>query len=196
MNPSILVLSGSVRSGSVNTQLASLVSRHLSLENAHVTQVSLRDYPLPIYDGDLEEEHGIPENAHKLRVLLEKHQGIFVASPEYNSSVTPLLKNTLDWISRIIKTGEEPLEVFSKGVYALGGASPGVYGGMRSLMHLRVIMEVSLGATVIPEMISVNFAGKAFNENGELAKEFAQKRLTKMVERLVRESGYVKMENS
>ncbi|MDD7909665.1 MULTISPECIES: NADPH-dependent FMN reductase [Pseudovibrio] len=188
MTPKILVFSGSTRSQSYNAQLAALVAKHVALEGADVTLLNLSDYPLPLYDGDLEEEQGVPENALKLKRLIDQHHGVFIASPEYNSSISPLLKNTLDWISRVREDGEEPLEVYTKAIYAIGGATPGLHGTMRGLIHLRTIMEVSLGCLVLPDMITVNFAAKAFDENGELAKEPAQNRLNKMVQRLVMEA--------
>ncbi|MTI17912.1 NADPH-dependent oxidoreductase [Rhodobacteraceae bacterium RKSG542] len=192
--PRILVFSGSARGGSLNGQLAALVAKRLSLAGADTTMINLSDYPLPIYDGDLEENDGIPDNVYKLRALIENHHGVFIASPEYNSSITPLLKNTLDWISRIQLPEEEPLEVYGKGIYAIGGVSPGAYGSIRSLLHLRTVLEMGLGATVLPEMISVNFGLKAFDENGDLAKPPAQARLDKLVNRLMREASYIELQ--
>ncbi|WP_102868162.1 NADPH-dependent FMN reductase [Pseudovibrio exalbescens] len=188
MTPKFLVVSGSTRAKSFNTQLAALVGKYLALENAEVTRLNLEDYPLPLYNGDLEDEKGVPENAVKLKRLFETHDGIFIASPEYNSSITPLLKNTLDWISRVRDEGEQPLSVFRKSIYAVGGASPGLHGTMRGLIHLRTVLEIGLGCTVLPDMITVNYAGKAFAENGDLANEQTQRRLTLLVERLHKEA--------
>ncbi|SFJ96085.1 NAD(P)H-dependent FMN reductase [Pseudovibrio ascidiaceicola] len=196
MKPKILVFSGSTRRGSYNKMLAELMAKHLTIANAEVTTISLADYPLPIYDGDLEDDTGIPENAFKLRKLIETHHGIFIASPEYNSSITPLLKNTLDWISRIQLPEEEPLQLFHKSIYAVGGASPGAHGSLRGLMHLRTIMEVSLGCLVLPEMVSINFAGKSFDENGDLTKDHQIKRLHKLVDRFVSEASHVKLQDN
>ncbi|KZL19579.1 NADPH azoreductase [Pseudovibrio axinellae] len=196
MKPKILVFSGSTRKGSYNKMLAKLVSKHLTHAKADVTTICLSDYPLPLYDGDLEENVGIPENVFKLRALIEAHHGIFIACPEYNSSITPLLKNTLDWISRIQLPDEEPLQVFQKSVYAVGGATPGVYGSMRGLLHLRTVLEMSLGCLVLPEMISINFAAKAFDENGDLTKAHHAKRMQKLVERFVKEASHVKLQDN
>ena len=104
----ILVLSGSIRAGSYNTQLAGLVAKHAALADARVTQISLADYPMPIFDQDLEKEKGLPEAARKLKAQFQRHNGVFIASPEYNTAVTPLLKNTLDWVSRQSEQGEAP----------------------------------------------------------------------------------------
>lgn len=196
MHPKILIFSGSTRSGSHNQKLADLVGEHMRRAGAKITQISLKDYELPIYDGDLEDEKGIPENAYRLRKLIETHHGIFIASPEYNSSITPLLKNTLDWISRIQLPEEEPLELFHKSIYAVGGASPGAHGSLRGLMHLRTIMEVSLGCLVLPEMLSINFSGKSFDEDGNLTKDHQNKRLDKLVHRFMKEASEVKLQDN
>jgi chromate reductase len=107
--PKILVFAGSIRTGSFNARLAALAAKELALAGADVTRISLEDYPLPIYDGDDEAESGVPDNAKKLKSMMAAHQGVFIASPEYNASVTPLLKNTIDWISRVRERGEPPL---------------------------------------------------------------------------------------
>lgn len=108
----ILVLSGSIRTGSYNTKLAALAAKTAAMADAKVTQISLADYPLPIYDGDLEADTGVPENARKLKAVFQQHNGVFIASPEYNTAVTPLLKNTLDWVSRLSDKGEPPAAAF------------------------------------------------------------------------------------
>src|SRR5689334_19059507 len=99
--PKILVLAGSIRTGSYNGRLAALAARMLTRADAEVTALSLTDFPLPLYDGDLEARTGPPENAAKLSRLFCAHHGVFMTSPEYNASLTPLLKNTIDWISRV-----------------------------------------------------------------------------------------------
>src|SRR5262249_59760870 len=99
--PKILVLAGSIRTGSFNGKLAAAAARQLALAEADVTLISLADYPMPLYDGNLEAASGPPENAHRLKRLMCLHHGVFITSPEYNASITPLLKNTLDWVSRV-----------------------------------------------------------------------------------------------
>ena len=126
--PKILVFAGSIRSGSYNARLAALAGKELALAGADVTRISLEDYPLPIYDGDDEAKSGVPANTRNLKAMMAVHQGVFVASPEYNASVTPLLKNTIDWISRVRERGEPPLAVFKQRVFAQGGASDSPYG--------------------------------------------------------------------
>jgi len=181
-NPKILVCSGSSRSGSYNGRLAALAAKKLAILDAGVTHLSLRDYPLPIYDGDLEETKGVPENAKKLKRLFQSQDGIFLACPEYNSGITPLLKNTLDWISRV----KEPGDPFKTKVFALGAASPGAFGGMRGLIGMRTILEVGLGAMVLPQMVTVIKAASAFDDKGELADERAAGQLDRLVDALLR----------
>src|SRR5947199_57062 len=123
MLPKILVFAGSIRTGSHNARLAALATKELMLAGADVTRISLGDYPMPLYDGDLEAHSGPPGNAVKLKSLMAAHQGVFIASPEYNASVTPLLKNAIDWVSRVRERGELPLAVYKNRVFAIGGAS-------------------------------------------------------------------------
>jgi NAD(P)H-dependent FMN reductase len=185
----ILTFSGSIRSGSFNTKLADLVARRAAAAGAEVTQVSLADYPMPIYNGDLEKDEGVPEAAKALKKVMQAHDGIFIASPEYNTSVSPLLKNTLDWVSRLSDEGEPPAAAFRNRVFALGAASPGALGGIRGLMGLRTIMEIGLGALVIPDMSTVPAAASAFDDDGSLSNERAAGLLDAMVKRLISEAS-------
>ncbi|MEP3047002.1 MAG: NADPH-dependent FMN reductase [Roseibium sp.] len=181
-NPKILVFSGSARAGSHNSKLAALVAKKLVILDAQVTYLSLKDYPLPIYDGDLEAEDGIPENAVKLKRQFVEHDGFFLACPEYNAGITPLLKNTLDWISR----AKQPGEAFKSKIFTLGAASPGGFGGMRGLIGMRTILEVGLGTMVLPQMVSVPKAATAFDEKGDLTEERISGQLDKLVDALLR----------
>jgi chromate reductase len=182
--PKILVIAGSIRSGSYNARLAALATKELVLAGADVTRISLLDYPMPLYDGDLEAKAGPPENAIKLKQLMSTHQGVFIASPEYNASVTPLLKNTIDWISRVRERGEPPVAAYKNRVFALGGASDGTYGAMRSLMALRQVLELGCGALVIPDQIAVSRASDAFDEMDNFKDERAANLLKRVVQRL------------
>jgi len=181
-NPKILVCSGSSRGGSYNGKLASLAAKKLAILDADVTHLSLKDYPLPLYDGDLETASGVPDNAKKLHRHFQGQDGIFLACPEYNAGITPLLKNTLDWISRV----KEPGEAYKSKVFAIGAASPGAFGGMRGLIGMRTILEVGLGAIVLPQMVSVAKAASAFDERGELTDERAGGQLDRLVDALLR----------
>jgi NAD(P)H-dependent FMN reductase len=182
--PKILVFAGSIRSGSHNARLAALATKELALAGVEVTRISLEDYPLPLYDGDLEGRSGPPENALKLKRLIGANHGVFIASPEYNASVTPLLKNTIDWISRVHERGEAPLAVFKNRVFAIGGASDGAYGAMRSLLALRQVLELGCGALVIPEQVAVMRASEAFDEMDNLMEERSANALKRTLQRL------------
>ena len=160
----LLCFAGSVRSGSFNQTLAGVMAKELSLMEMDVTYLSLVDYALPLFSVEDEAEKGLPENAVKLAKMLAAHDGVFIASPEHNGSVTPLLKNTIDWISRVRLEDRDP---FSGPVYAIGAASPGKLGGIRSLAHLRDILS-ALGALTIPEQVSIGEAHEAFDDKGRL----------------------------
>jgi chromate reductase, NAD(P)H dehydrogenase (quinone) len=166
--PKILVFAGSIRSASHNARLAALAAKLLALAGADVTYISLQDFPMPLYDGDLELKSGPPEHAVKLKRLMMQHGGVFIASAEYNASLTPLLKNTVDWISRVREGAEPALAVFRNRVFALAAASPGTLGGYRSLMALRQVLELGCGATVLPEQVAVRDAVNAFDEDDNL----------------------------
>lgn len=181
----ILVFAGSIRTGSYNARLAALAAKELTLADAEVTQISLADFPMPLYDGNVEAASGPPENAFKLKRLIGLQHGVFIASPEYNASITPLLKNTLDWISRVREAKEPPLAAYKNRVFALGAASNGTYGGMRSLIALRQVLELGCGALVIPEQIAVREAANAFDDSDNLKDERAAGLLKTVVNRLV-----------
>jgi NAD(P)H-dependent FMN reductase len=180
----LLCFAGSTRGGSYNKKLARLAQHIASANGVEAVFVDLTDYPMPLYNGDLEAEAGPPQKAKEFKALLGEYQGVFIASPEYNSSVTPLLKNTLDWVTRVRAKGESGLEVYRSRVFAISGASPGYYGAMRSLLHLRQILEVGIGATVIPEQLAVPRAADAFEEDGSLKDKVYQDLLKSVVEKL------------
>ena len=141
---------------------------------------------MPLYDADLQTGEGIPENALKLEALMKVHTGIFIASPEYNASISPLLKNSLDWVSRIRRDGEEPLAVFKTRVFALGAASPGGMGGIRGLVTVRTVLEMGLSALVLPDQFLCPRAADAFDENGHLKDREAQERFKALLQKLAR----------
>jgi chromate reductase len=162
--PKILVLPGSTRTGSHNVKLAALAAKELTLIDAEVTRISLRDYPLPLFEGDLEAKSDPPANAVKLKQMIMAHQGVFIASPEYSASVTPMLKNAIDWVSRVRERGDPTYAAFKGRVFAIASASPGRSGGLRSLMALRQILELGCGALTIPEQVAIPQAENAFDE--------------------------------
>ena len=180
----LLFFAGSAREGAFNKKLARL-ARHIAEANGiEAVFVDLADYDMPIYHGDLEAADGPPERARAFTALLAEYDGVFIATPEYNASVPALLKNTLDWVSRVRGNGLSGAEVFKTRVFAISGASPGYYGAMRSLLALRQILEVGLGATVIPQQMALPRAMHAFEEDGSLKDEAQQKHFASVVEAL------------
>src|SRR4029079_7758426 len=166
--PKILVMPGSVRTGSHNVRLAALAAKELALLDVEVTRISLADYPLPIYDADIDARAGQPANALKLKQMIMAHHGVFIASPEYSASVTPLLKNALDWVSRVRERGDPTYAAFKNRVFAIACRWRGSSAGLRSLMALRQTLELGCGALVIPEQIAVASAEFAFDDKDEL----------------------------
>ena len=183
--PKILVIPGSLRAKSYNVRLAALASKELALADADVTRISLVDYPLPIYDADTAEKSGPPHNAFKLKQLMSAHQGVFIASPEYNASLTPLIKNTIDWISAVRERGDPPLAAYQNRVFALGGASPGHSGATHSLLALRQVLAVGCHALVLAEQVTVPNAEHAFDDMDELTDARAANQLKVVVRKLV-----------
>lgn len=166
--PKLAFFAGSTRQASFNRKLAHAACDLARGHGFSADLIELADYPMALYNGDVEVGEGPPENARRLRDVLRAHQGIFIASPEYNASLTPLLKNSLDWMARV-RDGEEPgLALFRNRVFAISGASAGRYGAMRSLIALRQVLELGMGVLVLPDQIALSGADKAFDENGVL----------------------------
>ncbi|MGO1765856.1 hypothetical protein CAP48_16660 [Advenella sp. S44] len=167
--PRILLLSGSTRRQSYNTRLARHMARSVEQAGGISTLISLADYPMAIYHGDDEAQSGLPESARQLRSLFKSHHGVFFASPEENSSMSALLKNTLDWLSRA--DGDEPGKVPYIGkVAAIGGATTGASGTRLGLLHLRTVLS-GLGMLVLPSIMTIPFAANAFDDAGDLQSE-------------------------
>jgi NAD(P)H-dependent FMN reductase len=182
--PKILAFAGSARENSYNKMLIHAAASAARAAGAEVTLADLRDFSMPIYDGDLEDQEGVPVHAIEFRRLMLTHQGLLIASPEYNSSISPLLKNTIDWVSRPV-TGEENLSPFRNKVCALLAASPGRLGGLRGLIHVRAILG-NLGGIVLPEQMALSEAHQAFNSDGGLRDAKQQTSLTALAANLVR----------
>ncbi len=180
----LLFFAGSTRKASYNKKLAALAHHIATANGIEAVLVDLKDYEMPLYNGDLEAEQGPPEAARAFKALLGEYEGVFIASPEYNSSITPLLKNTIDWVTRVRGKGETGLEVFQSRIFAISGASPGYYGGMRSLLTLRQVLAVGTGAAVIPQQLALQKAAEAFDNDGSLKDEAQQKMLVGVVEAL------------
>jgi NAD(P)H-dependent FMN reductase len=163
----ILVIPGSLRTGSLNVKLAATIAAELAQVGCDVTRISLGDYPLPIYDGDLQAKSGIPKTAINLKRLMSSHHGILIVTPEYNASIPSLLKNAIDWVSRVQDPHEARGEVFRDRAFAIAAASGGRLGGSRALMALRLILT-ACQAHVIPNQLSLPFANEAYDDMDRL----------------------------
>ncbi len=174
--PNILFFAGSARKDSINKKLAAYAADMArDAGAASATVIDLADFTMPIYDGDAEAESGLPENARKLKKLFVEHDGFFIASPEYNSSFSPLLKNALDWISRPHEENEPSLYAFNGKAAAIGAVSPGAMGGLRGLVPLRMMLG-NIGVTVVTGQVAVSNGFEAFDEQGRL-KDAGQKQM-------------------
>ena len=172
----ILALAGSTRRESFNNRLVRIAESGARDAGGSVTHIDLRDYRLPIFDQDEEAANGKPDNARVLKQLVRDHEGLLVASPEYNSSVTAALKNTIDWISRSDDGDPFPLVALRGKVVALMSASPGALGGLRGLVHLRSILA-NLGCIVLPDQVAVSKAHEAFTADGALVDDRQHQRV-------------------
>jgi len=159
----VLVIPGSLRSGSLNARLAAVAAHELAESGAEVTRISLSDFPLPIYDGDLQAKSGVPKHAVNLKRMMAAHHGVLIVTPEYNSSVPALVKNTIDWVSRVQDAHESRGQVFRERIFAIASASGGRLGGTRALAALRLILS-ACHATVIPNQLALSFADDAYDE--------------------------------
>ncbi|MGL5832873.1 MAG: NADPH-dependent FMN reductase [Waterburya sp.] len=168
----ILAFAGSGRKDSLNKKLVKIAAEGARATGAEVTYLDFRDLPLPIYDQDLEQAEGLPNNVRKLKTLMKTHQGFLIACPEYNSSITPLLKNAIDWASRP-EPGEPSLVCFKEKIAVLMSASPGGLGGLRGLVHVRSILG-NIGVLVLPDQKAIGNADRMFDEKGNLQDETQQ----------------------
>ena len=166
-NPRILAVGGSLRRDSYNQKLAAIAAQGAREAGAEVTLIALRDFPMPVYDGDLEEASGMPEQAKRLKDLFRKHDGLIISAPEYNSSITAALKNAIDWVSRTESDDEPPLIAYTGKSAILCAASPGALGGLRGLVHVKAILG-NIGVTVLPNQVAVGKAYEAFATDGSL----------------------------
>jgi NAD(P)H-dependent FMN reductase len=182
----LLFFAGSARAGSYNKKVARLGTMIAEANGIPATFLDLGDYPMPLYNADLEAAEGQPENAKKLTAVMQVHSGIFIVSPEYNASITPLLKNTLDWVSHVRTDGEPPGQVYKTRVFALASASNGGMGGLRSLTTVRQVLELGLGALVLPDQFAVPRAKDAFGEDGHLVNKESQENFKALIQKLAR----------
>jgi len=164
--PRILAFAGSTRKESFNKKLVKVAAEGARQAGAQVTVIDLRDYPLPLYDGDLEVQ-GIPENVRKLKKIFIELDGLLISSPEYNSSISGVLKNTIDWVSRKTEPQEASLSAYRNKIAAIMSASPGALGGLRGLSILRPLLS-HIGVLVLPTQVAVSKAAEAFDAQGNL----------------------------
>lgn len=169
--PKILAFAGSARTDSFNKKLVRIAAEGAKAAGAEVTYLDLRDLPIPLFDEDLEAAEGLPQNVLTLKSMMRANHGFLIACPEYNSSITPLLKNAIDWASRP-EPNEPPLGLtcFRDKVAVIMSTSPGGLGGLRGLMHVRSILS-SIGVLVLPDQQAIPNAYQAFDENGNLKDE-------------------------
>ncbi len=165
--PRILAFSGSLRAASFNQKLATLAAAAAREAGAEVTLISLRDFRMPLFDEDLEAAEGMPEAAARLKALFASHDGLIIASPEYNSTISAALKNAIDWVSRATSPDEAPLSALRGKAAAILAASPGGYGGSRGLVQLRPFLE-NISISVLPEQVTVAKAHEVLTEDGQL----------------------------
>lgn len=163
--PRILAFAGSIRRESFNKQLIKIAASSAAAAGAQVTLIDLSDFPLPLFNQDMEAEQGLPEQAMELKKLFLENDGLLMSCPEYNSSITPLWKNTIDWVSRQAP-GEGPLAAYKGKMAVLMSASPGRLGGLRGLVHVRSILG-NIGVLVLPEQIAVSEAHGSFTPDGK-----------------------------
>jgi NAD(P)H-dependent FMN reductase len=187
----ILVIPGSLRTGSLNAKLASVAIAEFARANVEVTRLSLADYPLPIYDADLESHSGVPTNAINLKRMIGAHQGVLLVTPEYNSAPPPLLKNAIDWVSRVQDPHETQGQVFRSRAFALAAASNGKLGGARCLAALRLILS-GCRALVIPNQLTLSFADQAYDDSDRLKNPADIDALQAMVRQLIEFAQHMK----
>ena len=182
MTAKILAFAGSTRESSYNKKLVNIAAKIAQNTGAQVTVIDLRDYPLPLYDGDLEEKSGVPDNALAVRAMMMERHGIILSCPEYNSAISAVLKNTIDWVSRPVPN-QPALAAFTGKTAALLAASPGALGGLRGLASVRSILS-NLGMIVVPKQYALSNAAKAFN-NDSLKDESTHDRVSDVIRQLM-----------
>ena len=186
----ILAFAGSSRKDSFNKKLVRIAAAGAREAGAEVTEIDLRDFPMPLYDGDLEAAEGHPANARKLKDLFVAHHGLLIASPEYNSGISALLKNSIDWVSRPVP-GEPSLVAFTGKIAALMATSTGALGGLRGLVQVRMILS-NIGVIVLPDQVSIPKAAEAFDDPGAIKDAALNTRVRGLGRKLAEFTGRVR----
>jgi chromate reductase, NAD(P)H dehydrogenase (quinone) len=182
--PKILIIPGSLRTGSHNVKLAAAAAYEFAQAGIEVTRISLADFPLPIYDADLQAKSGIPKHAINLKRMMGSHHGILLVTPEYNASVPALLKNAIDWVTRVQDPHESRGQVFRERAFAMASASQSRLGGTRALAALRLILA-ACHATVIPSQLALSFADQAYDDMDKLRHPADIEALNALVRQLI-----------
>ena len=189
--PKILAFAGSARKQSINKKLLKIVAAGAEDAGAHLTLVDLADFEMPLFNQDLESDQGMPKKAGEFKQLMIEHDGFLIASPEYNSAFSPLLKNTLDWASRAESDDEPPLVAFKGKTAGIVATSPGALGGIRGLVFLRMLLG-NLGVIVMPEQQAVPNGFLAFNDDGSMSDDKLETRIRKLGGNLVQFTNKIK----
>jgi len=184
VQPKILAFAGSAREGSFNKKLIKAAAKAAQEAGAQVTLIDLKDYPMPLMNEDLEAKEGMPENAKKIKELMKNHDAFLISTPEYNSSIPPLLKNTIDWVSRKESKEETPLSAYKEKIAGIMSASPGALGGLRSLLLLRSILN-HVGVLVIPQQHALGKAAEAFEADGTIKDPKQRQKIEEICKELV-----------
>lgn len=185
----LLFLAGSAREAALSKQVAKAAYEMAQSKGAQAIFIDLRDYPLPIYDGDLEDVDGLPENAEKLKALFAESDGYLIVTPEYNGFFSPLLKNVIDWMSRA--DDQNIGDPYNGKVAAIAASSPGAMGGIRALPTLRTLLS-GIGVHIIPKQVSIGFASKAVDENGTFADERQRGMMSDAIDQLISSTAALK----
>jgi chromate reductase len=180
----ILVIPGSLRTGSLNARLAAAAAYQFAQAGTEVTRISLGDFPLPLYDGDLQTKSGVPKHAINLKRMMSAHHGVLIVTPEYNSSVPSLVKNTIDWVTRVQDAQETRGQVFRERAFAIAAASESRLGGTRALAALRLVLT-ACHATVIPNQLALSFASEAYDDMDRLKHPADIEALNALVRQLI-----------
>lgn len=188
--PKIVVFAGSLRKESWNKKLAKAAANFVNEAGGEATYIDLLDYQMPLYNEDDETASGLPPKASELKKLFKQHHGLIIASPEYNSSVSAVLKNTIDWLSRPLED-KTPLEAFDGKVAGLFGSSAGALGGLRGLVTLRSILG-NIKVHVLPDQYALGKVDQAFDAAGKLKDEAQQKAVQAVAQKVVKVAGALK----
>ncbi len=180
----ILVIPGSLRTGSLNARLAAAAAHEFAQAGAEVTRISLGDFPLPIYDGDLQAKSGVPKNAINLKRMIGAHHGVLIVTPEYNSSVPALVKNTIDWVTRVQDAHETRGQVFRDRAFAIAAASETGSAGPGRWRRCGLFLRPATPRS-FRNQLALSFAGEAYDDRDRLKHPADVEALKALVRQLI-----------